>query len=141
MAISTEAYMELKSALKDALIELVHERRDLFRDIVREVLEENGTAARTEPHPSSESDDPFEQQVQAEIRAYHRLHPMLWETYPGEHVAIYGQNMVDHDKDYTALYQRIDEAYRDEFVLLRHVEKEPERELCMRSPRLISKPS
>lgn len=145
MAVSTETYLELKSALKDALIELVQEQSDLFRDIVKEALEESALTEQSTLIPSSDSDsdsdDPFEQQVQAEIQAYHELHPMLWETYPGEYAAVHNQSLVDHDKDYTALYQRIDKAYPDKFVLLRQVEKEPERDLRMRSPRLVPNPS
>lgn len=135
---STESYAELKAALKDALTELLQEQRGLFRELVREVLDENGSAQGSEKSALSTGQNAHaDDNVQAEIEAYHRLHPTLWEKYPGEHVAIHSQKLVDHDPDYSALYQRIDQAYPQEFVLLRLVEEEPERDLYLRSPRLV----
>ncbi len=73
--------------------------------------------------------------VGREVSAYIAMHPLLWERYAGEHVAIFGEELVDHDGDGIALSQRIYERYPSEFVLIRQVEAEPERVLHFRSPR------
>ena len=74
--------------------------------------------------------------VEREIRAYHRLHPELWQRYPGQHVAIHKGQMVDHDVDGIALSRRIYRRYPDAFVLIRLVNSTPERVIRLRSPRL-----
>lgn len=133
---STESYAELKAALKDALTELLQEQRGLFRELVREVLDENGSAQGSEKSRlSTGQKDHADDNVQAEIEAYHRLHPKLWEKYPGEYVAIHKQKLVDHDADKQALYARIRETFPNQFVLRRRVEEEPEREIQLRSTR------
>ncbi|MCK5750769.1 MAG: hypothetical protein KAH44_31420 [Oricola sp.] len=80
----------------------------------------------------------MEKVIESEISAFHRLHPTLLEHYPGEFVAIYDQQLVDHDPQKLALYQRIQERYPEQFVLLRRVEKEPERELLFHSTRYFN---
>jgi hypothetical protein len=73
--------------------------------------------------------------VQHEITAYHALHPMLWSQYPKQHVAIHGGQLLDHDENKVALRRRINQSYPNQFVLIRQVEREPERVLYFRSPR------
>lgn len=72
-----------------------------------------------------------------EIMAFQRLHASLLERYPNQYVAIYQGKLVDHDADKLALFERIDEAYPNEFVLMRPVQAQPEREFHFRSPRYI----
>jgi len=74
--------------------------------------------------------------VASEITAYHRLHKTLWEQYSGHYVAIHGGKLIDYDMDKLALSRRINERFPDQFVLLRKVEREPERVLYFRSPRI-----
>jgi hypothetical protein len=57
----------------------------------------------------SEADEAAER----EIAAYHRLHPELWRKYPGQHVAIHDDHLVDHDADSFALSRRISRRYLD----------------------------
>lgn len=73
--------------------------------------------------------------VTQEKAAYRALHGWLWQNYPGEHVAIYQGQLVDHDPDGLALSRRIYQRFPTEFVLIRQVEAEPERILYFRSPR------
>ena len=75
--------------------------------------------------------------VEREMAAYIALHPLLWEKYPCQHVAIYDGELVDRDEDYGALYERIEERYPDEFVWLTTVKEEPIETLVMRSPRFV----
>jgi hypothetical protein len=55
----------------------------------------------------------------------------------GQHVAIYGGQLVDHDQDFAALFERIEKAYPDEFVWLATVGEEPLPTIYHRSTRLI----
>jgi hypothetical protein len=73
--------------------------------------------------------------VSDEIAAYHALHPMLWSRYPKQHVAIHSGQLLDHDENKVALRRRINQRYPNQFVLIRQVEREPERVLYFRSPR------
>lgn len=73
--------------------------------------------------------------IEREKAAYFRLHAELWQKYPGEHVAVYGGELVDHDTDGVALSLRIYERFPGEFVLIRQVEPEPDQVLYFRSPR------
>ena len=53
------------------------------------------------------------------------------------HVAIHGGRLVDHDTDYGALFERIDDRFPDRFVWLTMVEDEPIGTLTFRSPRFV----
>lgn len=69
----------------------------------------------------SEPDEALER----EKAAYIAMHPMLREKYPGQHVAIHNEELVDHDTDLDALWERIDARYPDEFVWVATVKEEP----------------
>jgi hypothetical protein len=73
--------------------------------------------------------------VEREKAAYIRLHPHLKSRYLGQYVAIYGGELVDHDEDNGALFERIDERYPDTFVWMTRVEEEPIGTIHFRSPR------
>ena len=104
-----------------------------------EVIEEADLADKAasvlRPRPPTSLDDELEQIVDAEIVAYHRLHPTLLAEHAGEFVAVAEQKLVDHDVDKLALYRRIQARYPEQFVLVRRVEHVPEPELHVRSPR------
>lgn len=73
--------------------------------------------------------------IEREKTAYIELHDILWQKYPGQHIAIYNGELVDHDADGLALSKRIYKRYHDEFVLIRQVEPNPDPILQFRSPR------
>jgi hypothetical protein len=75
-------------------------------------------------------------QVESEKTAYLQLYPQLKESHSGQYVAIYQGQLVDHDEDYGALFERIDDQYPDEFVWLTRVGDEPIDTIRFRSPRL-----
>lgn len=90
--------------------------------------------------PAEESIIPNEAEeaaVTREMEAYVVLHPSLQANYFGEHVAILEGQLVDHDPDPAALYQRIAAQYPDRFVWLTVVEEEPLTTLAFRSPRIV----
>lgn len=61
-----------------------------------------------------------------EIEAFHRLHPTLWEKYPGEYAAIHNGQLVDHDTDRVALLKRLTQNFPDVFVLVRPIRENPD---------------
>ncbi len=95
---------------------------------------ENG-ADRIDDPQAAEMPDP----MQREIAAFRQLHAALLKRYRGEYVAIYQGQLIDHDSDQLALLDRIEKAYPNDFVLIRPVQEQPEREFYFRSPRYIER--
>ena len=75
--------------------------------------------------------------IEREEAAYQAMHHELYRTHAGQHVAIYGGQLVDHDTDGTALYKRVRHKYKDKFVLITPVEETAQEVYVVRSPRLI----
>jgi predicted transcriptional regulator len=92
------------------------QRRDVD-DVAREMLEQG--LLSLESFPAKE-------EREREKNAFRRLHPALQEQYMGEYVAIYGEELVDHDVNQATLIARIDQKYPDSFVLIRPVRQESE---------------
>jgi len=76
-----------------------------------------------------------QQKMQQEIAAYRDLHPALLQNFPGQYVAVYQGQLVDHDHEQLALYLRIRQHYPGEVVLIRQVRPEAEKSWTMRSPK------
>lgn len=72
-----------------------------------------------------------------EREAYIALHPMLWEKYPKQFVAIYGGKLIDHHREFAPLWRRICEQYPDEYVWVSQVEEKPIRTIQMRTGRFF----
>ena len=72
-----------------------------------------------------------------EMQAYIALHPGLKEDLMGQHVAILDGQLIDHDPNPAALYERITARYPDRFVWMTAVEEEPITTLVFRSPRIV----
>jgi hypothetical protein len=58
--------------------------------------------------------------------AYRAMHAELYARYPGQYVAVYQGQLVDHDPDGEALFERIDQRFPDEIVLMTQVRETPE---------------
>lgn len=74
-------------------------------------------------------------EADAELQAYLTMYPWLQEHYLGKHVAIYQGKLVDVDEDFDALFDRIDQAYPNQFVWISKVGDEPLETFTVRSPR------
>ena len=121
---------------------LVHRARMLARvrrqpvdALIAELLDEALPLA--EAAISTEAEDAA---VTREMEAYVALHTSLKADYFGQHVAILDGQLVDHDADPAALYQRIAARYGDRFVWMTAVEEEPLTTLVFRSPRIVPQP-
>ena len=102
-------------------------------EAVAEYLVENPPDSQEWVIPPSEDDA----QLEAEKQSYLHLYPQLKEQFLGQYVAIYQGQLVDHDTDYAALFERIDDRFPDEFVWLTQVQDEPIGTIALRSPRFI----
>ena len=118
---------------------LVHRARKLARvrrrpvdTVIAELLDEALPPA--EVVVSTEAEDAT---VTREMEAYVALHPSLKADYLGQHVAVLDGQLIDHDNDPAALYQRIVARYGDRFVWMTAVEEEPLTTLVFRSPRIM----
>jgi hypothetical protein len=80
-------------------------------------------------------DDAGDEAVARERAAFITLHPRLLEQYKGQHVAIHGGRVVDHDVDSVALSLRVYNRYPHEFVWIAPVTSQPVEEWAVRSPR------
>ena len=77
--------------------------------------------------------------VDREEVAFKRMHPVLREKYPGQYVAIYQEELIDHDVDQVALYLRVKEQYPGQFVWIAPVNDEPEETYVVHSPRFVGR--
>ena len=130
---AVELKVTLNESVYDRVVRLARRRRQDIGETVAQFLEEE-LPAEGEGETVinwSEADESVDQ----EIAAYHRLQPVLWRKYQGQHVAIQNGRLVDHDADGLALSRRIYSRYPNTFVLIREVEAQPERVLQLRSPR------
>lgn len=75
--------------------------------------------------------------IRKEEAAYRAMHSELVKKYAGQYVAVYKGELVDFDADESDLYRRIDQRYPDDVVLMKKVEKSPEKVYYSRSPRFI----
>lgn len=123
--------------LPDSTYQRVKQWADLRQQGVAEAIADYlaNTLPATRPFviPPAEPDV----QVEREKAAYLQLYPELREKYPGQFVAIHEGQLVDHDQEYEALFERIDDRYPDTFVWLAKVEEEPISTIVFRSPRFV----
>jgi hypothetical protein len=74
--------------------------------------------------------------MEQEARAFRRLHPDLLATIPDQYAAMHRGQLVDHDVDQLALYQRSAARFRGLPVLIRQVRPEVEQTIVIHSPRI-----
>jgi hypothetical protein len=116
--------------------QLARDRNQPVDDVLAEVLDE-ALPMGNEPDSTEPDGADEDVAVEREMQAYINMHPLLKEKYLGQHVAILDGQLIDVDKDYGALYERIDAQHPDQFVWLATVEEEPLPTLVFRSPRFL----
>jgi len=95
---------------------------ELITDVLDETLSflQNNVTNETSVDLSEPDED-----VDREMEAYIAMHPILWQKYPGQHVAIYKGELIDRDTNLNDLYSRIDVHFPDQFVWITTVKAEP----------------
>lgn len=130
----------LPEPVYDQFQQLAHQQRLEIAEAIATYLTQNPPVVAPNPKVESQPDPQLAAAIAQEKQAYLRLHSQLWESYPGQYVAIADGQLVYHDVDKVALYTRIEQRYLNQFVLMRRIEREPERLLQFRSPRFIERP-
>jgi hypothetical protein len=75
-----------------------------------------------------------QEKIDREAEAYQGMYDTLRCRFPGRWVAIHNQELVDHDSDSQALYQRVRKRFGRTSVLIRQVTERPVDEIWMRTP-------
>jgi hypothetical protein len=114
---SEQATLTIPKPLYDQARRLAENQQRDVNDLVAEVLAQSLPLAEPVTVPADKK---------REIQAFHRLHPQLVKQFAGEYVAVFEEEMVDHDADMATLLQRIEQRFPNEFVLIRPVRNEPE---------------
>lgn len=124
--------------LPDSVYERVQRFAEAHQQGIAEAIAEylDSTLPREEAIVSSAKQGRHSIALRREKAAYIAMHAILKEQYLGRYVAFYGGNLIDTDKDYGALYERVRSRYPDEVVLVTQVQEEPVKTIHVRSPRL-----
>lgn len=91
---------------------------DVIADVLDEALpaaDESNAIDWTEP----------DEAVDREMAAYIAMHPILKEKYLGEHVAILGGQLIDHDSNLEALSRRVYAKHAGQFIWITTVQETP----------------
>lgn len=131
---TTKITVKLPDGLYRKAQRFAHRHQQDIDEAISALLEQALSAGEAEETLDWSEPDPA---VEREMQAYIAMHPMLKQKYFGQHVAIHGGQLIDHDQDFAALFARIEQAYPDEFVWLATVEEEPLPTFNIRSPRLV----
>jgi len=101
---------------------------DVFADLpegtldqLKQVLDRAKKREDTEVGPESTGPAPSEAAFLREHAAFEQCLPQLLQRSPGSFAAFYGGRLVDEDVDELALAGRMEQAHRDEFVLIRRI--------------------
>ena len=131
---SVQMSVTISDLVYDRVKRLAHAQQQPLNQVVERLLMNSLPSSDNEMNDALDESD---KALRREIAAYHGLHPVLWQKYPNQHVAIYQEEVVDHDPDGVALSLRVYQRFPHETILIRQVEVAPEREIRIRSPRFI----
>lgn len=126
----TQLAIQVSDVQKAALLVELLSSLDFVEEIMINDEDSGFDQSYLMPHTSSER-----MQMLKEEAAFDAMRSELLNQYREEFVAIYQQQVIDHDPDELALVERICESYPDETVLIRQVLETPEPPLVFRSPR------
>lgn len=96
-----------------------------------------GKPAQQAAAPGTLYTSPDRAAMEREQAAFQQMLPDLLTHYQGQYVAIYQEQVIDHDQDQAALVMRLDQTHPDAIVLVKLVTAKPDPLLRMPSPRLI----
>lgn len=115
--------LTLPKSLFQRAEQLAHVQNKEMSDLLVEVLQTSIPSDATIRNPILTYE--VDQNVEREKEAYEMMHPDLWEKFPGQYVAIYGEQLVDHDLDLNVLWDRVEEQFPDAYVWVTEVTEKP----------------
>ena len=74
--------------------------------------------------------------LRREKEAFLALYPALRDEYKGQFVAIYQGQLIDHDVNYSHLYERLHTLYPNQIMWISQIQESALPDIVMRSPRL-----
>src|SRR3972149_5799653 len=98
----TQIHMDAK--LAESLQQAAEQRGAKVEEVMNDLARKYVREARRE-------------KIRLEFESYQKMHAELKAKYLGQHVAIYGGQLIDHDADVSALVKRIRQQYGREPVL------------------------
>lgn len=119
---TAQVTITLSDDISERVRKLAQQRHTDISVVVESILKES-LPDNLDQQDRIDLSEPDEAAAQ-EMQAYIELHPMLKQQYFGKHVAIQGGKLVDYDDSFDTLYDRIAQAYPDEFVWMSKVEEE-----------------
>lgn len=146
---SKQITVEIPETIYQQVEEAARATNRRVAEVITDTLVESFLYQQTRPAletPTDEDEYPLDEYpprthreaMDKETEAFKKMHPQLWEEYPHQFVAVYQGKVIDHDKDFVTLANRIDQKYPypEHIVLMREVEPDPDPVLYFRSPRL-----
>jgi hypothetical protein len=127
---STQITVELPDHLYERAQALAAEQEQEVAEIITLLLQ-NALAAKSLAHGHVE----MARDLLQEAEAFVASHEALQEQYFGSYVALLHGKVVDHDREFGAIMQRVKAKYPSDAVLVRKVEKAHTRIINLRSPR------
>lgn len=112
-------------------VALAEQRQQPVESVLVETL--HGALAAWPRHPQRE-------QMEREEATFEALQEALRTTYPGQFVALYQGEVLDHDADEVALLQRMRQRLPEASVLIRAVDTDTPRVLYIRSTPFVRDP-
>lgn len=113
--------IELKPELRESLEQVAQQQSSTINALVNQAVE----------------DYLREQQrakLDGEIAAFEAMYSDLRQKHLGEWVAVHQANLIDYDRDLSALYRRVRAKYGKISVLIRQVTSSPTEEVWLRTP-------
>jgi signal transduction protein with GAF and PtsI domain len=132
---TTQVVLELPDQVYERAQHLAQLRQQAVAEVITEVL--NDALPSDELDTEVEESSSADKALDREMQAYIAMHPRLKEKYLGQHVAVYNGRLIDHDKDFDLLYERVRKQYPDEIVWMSTVKTEPIETIYIRSPRFV----
>jgi hypothetical protein len=124
-------------------MESIAEIKDKIRDLVtplnaeeRLALIQTIAAMESANEAGDSSSEERRQQLAAEQAAWYARPLEERQSHPGEFIAVYNQQIIDHDPDQRSLYLRVRERFGRSPVLIVHADWEEPPVYTMHSPRL-----
>jgi hypothetical protein len=115
--------VQIPTPLYEKARQLAQERHQPVNELITDAL--NETLSFWQHQESLVDFSEPDEDVDREMAAYLAMHSMLWQKYPGQHVAVYKGELIDRDTDLNALYKRIDKQFPDQFVWITTVSVDP----------------
>ena len=128
---SLQLSITLSRQTYERLQRYAHAQNQNIAEAVAEYLEENPPALPS----AAMNGDPLTE-LRQEKESFMALYPTLRKRYMGQYVAIYHGQLLDHDANYSVLYERLRRHYPHQVIWISQIQETALPDIVIRSPRL-----